>query len=91
MFDIYHINRNKDIDASLPANYELDEVKFINSCKTGVSLQFIYLKRRMIMTEIVADKTVEVVKNAIETADGALIFIINISIRSSPGRPLMKP
>ncbi|EFI9750964.1 hemolysin activation protein, partial [Escherichia coli] len=28
MFDIYHINRNKDIDASLPANYELDEVKF---------------------------------------------------------------
>ncbi|EFI3627698.1 hemolysin activation protein, partial [Escherichia coli] len=22
MFDIYHINRNKDIDASLPANYE---------------------------------------------------------------------
>ncbi|EFI4482498.1 hemolysin activation protein, partial [Escherichia coli] len=26
MFDIYHINRNKDIDASLPANYELDEV-----------------------------------------------------------------
>ena len=26
----------------------------------------------MIMTEIVADKTVEVVKNAIETADGAL-------------------
>ncbi|RIJ81725.1 hemolysin activation protein, partial [Escherichia coli] len=24
MFDIYHINRNKDIDASLPANYELD-------------------------------------------------------------------
>ncbi|EEV8701982.1 hemolysin E, partial [Escherichia coli] len=31
-----------------------------------------YLKRRMIMTEIVADKTVEVVKNAIETADGAL-------------------
>ncbi|MDD8821165.1 hypothetical protein LAY07_01045, partial [Escherichia coli] len=52
MFDIYHINRNKDIDASLPANYELDEVKFINSCKTGVSLQFIYLKRRMIMTEI---------------------------------------
>ncbi|EFB3319795.1 hemolysin activation protein, partial [Escherichia coli] len=23
MFDIYHINRNKDIDASLPANYEL--------------------------------------------------------------------
>ncbi|EFB3591024.1 hemolysin activation protein, partial [Escherichia coli] len=27
MFDIYHINRNKDIDASLPANYELDEVK----------------------------------------------------------------
>lgn len=91
MFDIYHINRNKDIDASLPANYELDEVKFINSCKTGVSLQFIYLKRRMIMTKIVADKTVEVVKNAIETADGALIFIINISIRSSPGRPLMKP
>ena len=72
MFDIYHINRNKDIDASRPANYELDEVKFINSCKTGVSLQFIYLKRRMIMTEIVADKTVEVVKNAIETADGAL-------------------
>ncbi|EFH6695271.1 hemolysin E, partial [Escherichia coli] len=62
----------KDIDASRPANYELDEVKFINSCKTGVSLQFIYLKRRMIMTEIVADKTVEVVKNAIETADGAL-------------------
>ncbi|MFS3312051.1 hypothetical protein ACK6VB_19120, partial [Escherichia coli] len=60
MFDIYHINRNKDIDASRPANYELDEVKFINSCKTGVSLQFIYLKRRMIMTEIVADKTVEV-------------------------------
>ncbi|KEM38208.1 hemolysin E, chromosomal domain protein [Escherichia coli 6-319-05_S4_C3] len=37
MFDIYHINRNKDIDASRPANYELDEVKFINSCKTGVS------------------------------------------------------
>ena len=72
MFDIYNINRNKDIDASRPANYELDEVKFINSCKTGVSLQFIYLKRRMIMTEIVADKTVEVVKNAIETADGAL-------------------
>ena len=72
MFDIYHINRNKDIDASRPANYELDEVKFFNSCKTGVSLQFIYLKRRMIMTEIVADKTVEVVKNAIETADGAL-------------------
>ncbi|EGD9558854.1 hemolysin activation protein, partial [Shigella boydii] len=27
MFDIYHINRNKDIDASHPANYELDEVK----------------------------------------------------------------
>ncbi|EFY0335207.1 hemolysin activation protein, partial [Shigella flexneri] len=26
----------------------------------------------MIMTEIVADKMVEVVKNAIETADGAL-------------------
>ncbi|EEV6628246.1 hemolysin activation protein, partial [Escherichia coli] len=26
MFDIYHINRNKDIDASRPANYELDEV-----------------------------------------------------------------
>ncbi|EEW7583209.1 hemolysin activation protein, partial [Shigella sonnei] len=25
MFDIYHINRNKDIDASRPANYELDE------------------------------------------------------------------
>ncbi|EFB1855243.1 hemolysin activation protein, partial [Escherichia coli] len=24
MFDIYHINRNKDIDASRPANYELD-------------------------------------------------------------------
>ncbi|EAB1401776.1 hemolysin activation protein, partial [Escherichia coli] len=23
MFDIYHINRNKDIDASRPANYEL--------------------------------------------------------------------
>ncbi|EFC1504767.1 hemolysin activation protein, partial [Escherichia coli] len=23
MFDIYHINRNKDIDASHPANYEL--------------------------------------------------------------------
>ncbi|EEV8644311.1 hemolysin activation protein, partial [Escherichia coli] len=22
MFDIYHINRNKDIDASRPANYE---------------------------------------------------------------------
>ncbi|PLB56569.1 hemolysin activation protein, partial [Escherichia coli] len=22
MFDIYHINRNKDIDASHPANYE---------------------------------------------------------------------
>ncbi len=36
------------------------------------------------MTEIVADKTVEVVKNAIETADGALIFIINIS----SGHPL---
>ncbi|EFO2367978.1 hemolysin activation protein, partial [Escherichia coli] len=28
MFDIYHINRNKDIDASRPPNYELDEVKF---------------------------------------------------------------
>ncbi|RVR49692.1 hemolysin activation protein, partial [Escherichia coli] len=27
MFDIYHINRNKDIDTSRPANYELDEVK----------------------------------------------------------------
>ncbi|EGO9477884.1 hemolysin activation protein, partial [Escherichia coli] len=26
MFDIYHININKDIDASRPANYELDEV-----------------------------------------------------------------
>ncbi|EFX7699905.1 hemolysin activation protein, partial [Shigella sonnei] len=26
MFDIYHINRNKDIDASRPANYKLDEV-----------------------------------------------------------------
>ncbi|EEW1710987.1 hemolysin activation protein, partial [Escherichia coli] len=25
MFDIYHINRNKDIDASRPPNYELDE------------------------------------------------------------------
>ncbi|TNT17482.1 hemolysin activation protein, partial [Escherichia coli] len=24
MFDIYHINRNKDIDASRPAKYELD-------------------------------------------------------------------
>ncbi|TNU21166.1 hemolysin activation protein, partial [Escherichia coli] len=24
MFDIYHINRNKDIDASRPANYELN-------------------------------------------------------------------
>ncbi|WP_338317396.1 hemolysin E, partial [Escherichia coli] len=44
----------------------------MNSCKTGVSLQFIYLKRRMIMTEIVADKKVEVVKKAIETEDGAL-------------------
>ncbi|PYH10387.1 hemolysin activation protein, partial [Escherichia coli] len=25
MFDIYHINRNKDIDASRPANYDLDD------------------------------------------------------------------
>lgn len=28
------------------------------------------------MTEIVADKTVEVVKNAIETADGALDLVM---------------
>ena len=36
------------------------------------------------MTEIVADKTVEVVKNAIETADGALDLYNNKSpIRSS--------
>ncbi|MBW9309317.1 hypothetical protein FA039_09320 [Escherichia coli] len=91
MFDIYHINRNKDIDASRPPNYELDEVKFINSCKTGVSLQFIYLKRRMIMTEIVADKTVEVVKNAIETADGALDLYNKYLDQVIPGRPSMKP
>ncbi|XPE55588.1 hemolysin E [Shigella flexneri] len=35
------------------------------------------------MTEIVADKTVEVVKNAIKTADETSNFIINISIRLS--------
>lgn len=43
------------------------------------------------MTEIVADKTVEVVKNAIETADGALNLYNKYLVRSSPGRPLMKP
>lgn len=32
------------------------------------------------MTEIVADKTVEVVKNAIETADGALGDAANLLI-----------
>ena len=32
------------------------------------------------MTEIVADKTVEVVKNAIETADGALDLYNKISL-----------
>lgn len=43
------------------------------------------------MTGIFAEQTVEVVKSAIETADGALDFITNTSTRSSPGRPLMKP
>lgn len=72
MFNIYHINKNKNINASRPANYKLNKVKFINSCKTKVSLQFIYLKKQIIITKIVANKTVKVVKNAIKTANKAL-------------------
>ncbi len=36
------------------------------------------------MTEIVADKTVEVVKNAIETADGALDLYNKLSRSGHP-------
>ncbi len=44
------------------------------------------------MTEIVADKTVEVVKNAIETADGALELYNKYHDQGQPlDRPLIKP
>lgn len=43
------------------------------------------------MTGIFAEQTVEVVKSAIETADGALDFYNKYLDQVIPGRPLMKP